>query len=122
MTDEQIEQALERDLTIDITTVGRKTGAPRRKEIWFHNLAGRLFITGLPGRRDWYANLVANPNFIFHLKESVQADLPAKARPITAEAERREIIARVHQKLDGDRDLEAWVRDSPLVEVTLDLG
>ena len=75
MTDEQIEQALERDLTIDITTVGRKTGAPRRKEIWFHNLAGRLFITGLPGRRDWYANLVANPNFTFHLKESVQADL-----------------------------------------------
>jgi deazaflavin-dependent oxidoreductase (nitroreductase family) len=122
MTDEQIEQALERDLTIDITTVGRKTGAPRRKEIWFNNLAGRLCITGLPGRRDWYANLVANPNFIFHLKESVQADLPAKARPITAEAERREIIARVHQKLDGDRDLEAWVRDSPLVEVTLDLG
>ena len=122
MTDEQIEQALERDLTIDITTVGRKTGSPRRTEIWFHNLAGRLFITGLPGRRDWYANLVANPNFTFHLKESVQADLPAKARPITDEAERREIIARVHQKLDGDRDLEAWVRDSPLVEVTLDLG
>jgi deazaflavin-dependent oxidoreductase (nitroreductase family) len=122
MTDEQIEQALERDLTIDITTVGRKTGTPQRKEIWFHNLAGRLFITGLPGRRDWYANLVANPNFTFHLKESVQADLPAKARPITDEAERREIIARVHQKLDGDRDLEAWVRDSPLVEVTLDLG
>ena len=122
MTDEQIEQALERDLTIDITTVGRKTGSPRRTEIWFHNLAGRLFITGLPGRRDWYANLVANPNFTFHLKESVQADLPATARPITAEAERREIIARIHKKLAGDRDLEAWVRDSPLVEVELDLG
>jgi deazaflavin-dependent oxidoreductase (nitroreductase family) len=122
MTDEQIAQALKRDLTIDITTMGRKSGSPRRTEIWFHNLAGRLFITGLPGRRDWYANLVANPNFTFHLKESVQADLPATARPITAEAERREIIARIHKKLSGDRDLEAWVRDSPLVEVELDLG
>ena len=119
MRDERIAQALERDLTIDITTTGRKSGLPRRIEIWFHNVAGRLFITGLPGPRDWYANLVANPDFIFHLKESVQADLPAKARPVTDEAERRTIIAGIHQKLGGERDLDAWVRDSPLVEVEL---
>jgi hypothetical protein len=34
-------------------------------------------------------------------------------------AQRREIIARIHRKLEGDRDLEAWVADSPLVEVEL---
>ena len=117
--DEQIKRALERDLTIDITTIGRQSGQPRRIEIWYHNVEARLFITGLPGRRDWYANLTTNPDFTFHLKESVQADLPVRARPITEEAERREIIARIHAKLQGDRDFEAWVKDSPLVEVEL---
>jgi hypothetical protein len=46
--DDAIKQALERDLTIDITTTGRKTGQPRRIEIWFHNLDGDLYRTGLP--------------------------------------------------------------------------
>lgn len=31
--DDAIKQALQRDLTIDITTTGRKTGQPRRIEI-----------------------------------------------------------------------------------------
>ena len=118
--DEQVKQALERDRTIDITTIGRKTGLPRRIEIWFHNLEGCLYITGLPGSRDWYANLVANPAFTFHLKESMQADLPARATPIVDEAQRRDILARITRNLGGQRDLEAWVKDSPLVEVKLD--
>ena len=118
--DEQVKQALERDRTIDITTFGRKTGLPRRIEIWFHNLEGCLYITGLPGSRDWYANLVANPVFTFHLKESVQADLPARATPIVDEAQRRDILARITRNLGGQRDLEAWVKGSPLVEVKLD--
>lgn len=117
---EQVKQALERDRTIDITTIGRKTGLPRRIEIWFHNLEGCLYITGLPGSRDWYANLVANPAFTFHLKESVQANLPARATPIVDEAQRRDILARITGNLGGQRDFEAWVQDSPLVEVKLD--
>jgi hypothetical protein len=48
--DEAVKQALERDRIIDITTRGRTTGQPRRTEIWFHNLDGRLYITGTPGR------------------------------------------------------------------------
>lgn len=119
MVSTAIEQALEHDRTIDITTIGRRSGEPRRIEIWFHNLEGRLLITGSPGRRDWYANLVANPEFTFHLKQSVQADLPARARPITSEAERHEVLSRLLEKLGGDRDLEAWSKNSPLVEVAL---
>jgi deazaflavin-dependent oxidoreductase (nitroreductase family) len=117
--DEGIRRALERDRTIDITTTGKKTGRPRRKEIWFHNIDGRLYITGTPGRRDWYANLVANPEFTFHLKQSVRADLSARATPILDKARRRDIIASIHRKLGGNRDLEAWVEGSPLVEVEL---
>lgn len=117
--DKEVEGALERDLTIDITTKGRKTGLPRRIEIWFHNLDGRLYITGTPGSRGWYADLVADPEFTFHLKHSAQADLPARARPIVQPAERREVLTRIIQKLDGYRDLDEWVKSSPLVEVYL---
>ena len=42
--DEAVQRALEQDRTIDITTTGRKTGQTRRKEIWFHNIEGRLYI------------------------------------------------------------------------------
>lgn len=118
--DEQVKQALERDRTIDITTTGRKTGLPRRIEIWFHNLDGHLYITGLPGHRDWYANMVANPDFTFHLKGSVKADLPARARPITDEAKRKEVLSKIIRGLGEGRDLQAWVEGSPLVEVELD--
>jgi deazaflavin-dependent oxidoreductase (nitroreductase family) len=117
--DEKVKQALARDRVIDITTTGRRTGRPHRIEIWFHNLDGHLYITGLPGRRDWYANLWANPVFTFHLKASLKADLPAQARPIDEEAERRQVLAGILRKLDRSSDLDAWVEGSPLVEVEL---
>ena len=117
--EQKVEAALQQDRVIDITTTGRKSGRPRRKEIWFHNLDGRLYITGRPGPRDWYLNMVANPDFTFHLKQSARADIPARATPIVDMAQRREIISGIHQKLGGDRDTEAWVAGSPLVGVEL---
>jgi hypothetical protein len=83
--DDVIQEALQTDRTIDITTTGRNSGQSRRIEIWFHNVDGAIYITGTPGTRDWYANLVTDPSFFFHLKESTQADLAARATPITVE-------------------------------------
>lgn len=117
MIDEQIAQALSRDRTIDITTIGRKSGIPRRIEIWFYRADGRIFLSGSPGRRAWYANLLANPEFTFHLKGSVKADLPAQARPVTDSEERRNIFTQILQDLHRRGDLEAWVSGSPLMEV-----
>ncbi len=117
--DERMKRALERDRTVDITTTGRRTGQPRRTEIWFHNVDGHFYITGTPGRRDWYANLLTHPEFTFHLKQSVRADLPARATPILDQARRREILSAIHRKLGGYRDLDAWVEGSPLVAVEL---
>jgi deazaflavin-dependent oxidoreductase (nitroreductase family) len=117
--DPKIKQALEKDLTIDITTLGRKSGQPRRIEIWFHRVGDRLFITGTPGRRAWLANLRENPEFTFHLKESAQADLPARARVVEEEAERRQILEAILRRLGRSAELETWVNDSPLVEVNL---
>ena len=117
--DDKIKLALVQDQVIDITTTGRKSGEKHRIEIWFHNLDGRLFISGLPGKRSWYANLVAHPDFNFHLKRSTQADLPARATPITDEAQRRAIMLGILRKLGHAEDIEVWVAGSPLVEVTL---
>ena len=47
--------------TIDITTLGARTGIPRRIEIWFHRVDGRWYLTGMPVPRNWYANLRAHP-------------------------------------------------------------
>jgi len=109
--------------TIDITTIGAKSGEPRRIEIWFHKVDGRLFITGSPGRpRSWYANLVANPHFSLHLKHGVTADLAATARPVTDEAERRQVFTAMIAALPDSGDgqwppVDAWLEKSPLVEV-----
>src|SRR6202789_3525374 len=94
MNDEVV-RALASDRVIDITTTGRQTGQPRRLEIWYHRVDGKYYITGTPGRRSWYANLVAHPAFTFHLKESATADLQATARPITDPAEREQVLASI---------------------------
>ena len=119
MMDEQIQQALAQDRVIDITTTGRKTGQTRRIEIWFHNVDDRIFITGSPGKRGWYANVVAHPDITFHLKKSVQADLPATVTPITDETQRRDIMGKILDSIQRPRsELDRWVAESPLVEVS----
>jgi deazaflavin-dependent oxidoreductase (nitroreductase family) len=115
--DPTIRAALERDRTVDITTTGRRSGRPRRIETWSWPVDGKVYLSGSPGRRDWYANLVANPDFVYHLKRTVVADLPARGRPITEEAERRAILTCMSRVLGRPSHVEAWVAGSPLVEV-----
>ena len=118
MMDERVRQALAKDRTIDITTIGRSSGLPRRIETWFFRVGDQIYLTGAPGRRDWYANLLANPDFTFHLKQSVAADLPARAAPITDPEERRAIFERILSDLGGTQDLKAWLEGSPLMSVS----
>jgi deazaflavin-dependent oxidoreductase (nitroreductase family) len=120
-TKEAIKAALERGHTIDITTTGRHTGEPRRLEIVFHNIAGRIYVSGMPfpKRRNWLANLDADPRFTFHLKGKVRADLPATARVIDEEFERLEILPHI-ARVWGHKDIEEMVRHSPLIEVTIE--
>jgi deazaflavin-dependent oxidoreductase (nitroreductase family) len=120
-TREEIDAALQGVHTVDITTIGRKSGKPRKLEIVFHNIDGRIYISGIPfpKRRSWLANLDENPHMTFHLKSKVHADLPASARVIEDEAERREILPHIARNW-GRTDLEKMVEQSPLIEVTLE--
>ena len=122
--DADIIEALETDDMIDITTVGRRSGKPNKIEIWYHRALGRYFITGSPGPRNWLANVIAEPKFTFHLKQSAQADLPATARVITDPAERRVVMDAIDKvrpyygELPGRMD--AMYEGGPLLEVNFD--
>jgi deazaflavin-dependent oxidoreductase (nitroreductase family) len=120
--DDAVRAALSRGGTIDITTTGRRSGRPRRIEIVFHRIDGRIWISGLPSprKRAWLANLEADPSFTLHLKGPIAvADLPATARVVDDPVERRQILDRVARAWRRT-DLDRMVEQSPLVEVTID--
>jgi len=121
--DDKVKAALQQSgSVIDITTTGSKSGEARRIEIVFHNFGGTVYISGFPrpAKRSWLANLEAHPDFTFHLKNDVKADLAATARSITDATERRPILAQVKSTQEGwkDVDIEDAVKMAPLVEVT----
>jgi deazaflavin-dependent oxidoreductase (nitroreductase family) len=120
--DDTISAALSRGGTIDITTTGRRTGRPRRLEIVFHRIDGRMWISGIPSsrRRSWIANLADDPRLTVHLKgPTAVADLPATARIVDDPDERRTILERVARAWRRT-DLDRMVAQSPLIEVILD--
>jgi deazaflavin-dependent oxidoreductase (nitroreductase family) len=123
--DTAIERLLTRGGLIDITTTGRRTGRPRRVEIVFHNIDGRLYISGMPRadrKRAWLRNLEADPRLTVHLKGTVVADLPATARVITDPDERRAIAEWLVWNAWPRMDALAMAAHSPMIEVTLEDG
>ena len=115
-----IRRVLRHGQTIDITTTGRHTGVPRRLEISLHSFGGHLYISGMPSHRTraWLHNLRADARMTVHLKQLLQADLPATAREITDEAERRAVLEKVARV--WRREVEPMVRFSPLIEVAIE--
>ena len=124
--DTQTATALEADGLCDITTIGARSGQPRRIEIVFHHFDGRYFITGRPGaKRDWLANLIANPEFTLHLKGGHVGDLDAKAEDITDNEERAAVLYRIlteswdNEPSKASHILPRWVAGAPLVKFDL---
>ncbi|MFD5199673.1 nitroreductase/quinone reductase family protein [Streptomyces sp. NPDC058375] len=117
-----------RERIIDITTTGRRTGRPRRIEIFFYRAACRTYLcSGTSGRpTSWYANLLAHPDFTFHLKHGIRADLPARAVPVTDREERHRVLTEIVADLNQPHNpgtiaqpthLRNWL-DSRLARVT----
>jgi deazaflavin-dependent oxidoreductase (nitroreductase family) len=123
-------RALER--TIDITTIGARTGKPRRIEVWFYRVDGRIYLSTSPAKRSWYANIVANPDFVFHLKNGVRADLRAIGTPVLDRTQREAVFSSIIADLNqpwnpaGIRQpvepLGEWMEGSPLVSVAFPEG
>lgn len=83
-----------------LTTTGRKTGLPRKIEIWFVVLHGRYYLMS-QDRLDakWVKNLLQEPTVSFIVRP--RDDEQAEVRATTA-------VARVVDH-DGERDLVAAV-------------
>lgn len=120
--DKTAREAMDRGGIADITTIGRKTGQPRRIEIYFHHFDGKYYLTGRPGRkRDWAANIVANPDFTLHLKRGIAADVPVVGEPEPDPEERARVLRRaLIESWDSppegvDEALHKWVEDAPFV-------
>jgi deazaflavin-dependent oxidoreductase (nitroreductase family) len=120
--DDTIRAALGRGHVIDMTTIGRHSGMPRRIEIVFHNIDGRIVISGMPVRgrtRAWIHNLEADPRVTLHLKGPVaHGDVEGTARIVTDPAERRQMLTGVARNWNRT-DIDLMVEASPLIEVTI---
>lgn len=119
--DEATRTALHHSQVIDLTTTGRRSGRPRRIEIFLHEDDGRLFISGMPQAdrtRDWIHNITADAHVVVHLKQSVAADIPATARVVTDPIERRPFIEAAARRW-GRTDIDEMLRHSPLIVLTV---
>ena len=117
--------------TVDITTTGRRSGEPRRIELAFRRVKDTIYLTGVPMQqpRSWLLNLTEHPEFTFHLKNGVVADLPATATVITDPGERRQVLTPIVEEYNALRDpngpypvgvIDEWVQYSPLARVEFD--
>ncbi len=129
LTSEQIRAAIsqagDQPITVDITTTGRTSRAPRRIEIWIVNIDGRVVIGGTPGPRDWLANLRADPAMTLHLKgdpmTGLTVDVAATAVEVTDPALRTTIWN--HPATSWYRDqttVTELIEHAPTVELTLE--
>src|SRR5262252_3177280 len=86
-----------------LTTIGRRTGLPRRIEIWFVQDAERLYVLAEHFHSaQWVKNIVNNPKVLVHLGER---EFKATARV-----------------LDPEGDAEVWNRVQQLARNKYDWG
>ena len=116
-----VARAIDADTTIDLTTTGRTSGLAHRIEIWMLKVGARLLITGSPGPRDWYANLMADPACVIHLKERIRADVAARATAAVDPAIRTEVFEHLEASWyrNQGESLETLVAEAPMVELAV---
>ena len=123
MASDVLREELADDPTVDITTTGRRSGLPRRIEIWMLDVDGRFFITGTPGRRDWLANLRADPAIVVHLKRRAGVDVEGQAAEVTDPETRRQVLEHLASRwYRTQTPLDELVATAPMVEVSLAPG
>ncbi len=114
--DPSLRDLLDRIETVEITTTGRASGLPRRIEIWMYQIDNRYIITGTPGPRDWYANVVASPQLTLHLPGAI--DLSATVTVVEdADFRRRVFSADKTHWYRSQTSIADLVANSPMVEM-----
>ena len=110
--------SLARTRTVELITIGRRSGQRRRVEIWWFHFEDRFIVTGTPGRRDWYANVLANPDIAI---ETRHGDFPGLARVVMdPDFRQRFFLDRAAGWYSTQSELTALVESAPMIEIVLD--
>lgn len=116
--DADLAARLENIRTVDLVTTGRRSGRPRQIEIWWFRFEDRFVITGTPGRRDWLANVIANPRVEISTRLGA---FSASTSLIDDRAFRRRFFTHRAATWYGTQvELERLVAEAPMIEVVLD--
>ena len=111
---------LARHLTIDLTTYGRRSGEPRRIEIWWFRVEDRFIVTGTPGRRDWMANIRSDPRVVVHVDGF---DVEGTATVVEdREFRRRVFMDPAISWYSTQAQLDQLVEEAPMIELELELA
>lgn len=101
--------------TIDLTTIGRRSGEHRTIEIWWFHIDDRFIITGTPGRRDWLANVRADNSVLIRTHFG---EYTANVIEIDDEAFRRRVFTDPTTSwYNTQEELAHLINTAPMVEV-----
>jgi len=105
--------------TIELTTIGRRSGERRTIEIWWFHINGRFIVTGTPGRRDWFANVLSNPSVII----STSIGTFAATAVVIEDAELRHAVFADPSAnwYSSQAELRRLIEAAPMVEIRLNL-
>jgi deazaflavin-dependent oxidoreductase (nitroreductase family) len=105
--------------TIEMTTIGRRSGERRTIEIWWFHIKGRFIVTGTPGRRDWFANVLSNPSVII----STSIGTFAATAVVIRDAEFRHAVFADPSVnwYSSQAELQRLIEAAPVVEIRLNL-
>ena len=103
--------------TVDLTTIGRRSGLPRTVEIWWFHVDDRFIITGTPGTRDWLAKVRGNPEIVI---SDNHGEYPATITEIEDKTFRRRVFEDSEISwYKTQADLDHLIDTAPMIEVHL---
>jgi deazaflavin-dependent oxidoreductase (nitroreductase family) len=86
----ELQRILRESFYIRVTMKRRRSGTPRTVELTYvWNGGDKVVLSGYPGKRDWVANMAADPEVSVHTVEFEPSyDIPARARVVRDRVER----------------------------------
>ena len=117
MTDEEFMNALDSSGEIELTVTGRRTGREISIPVWFVREGDRLYLVPVRGSdSDWYNNVLKVPTIRLGAGE---AQLTARATPITDPAKVAEIVDKFRAKYGTQEVAAYYPKRDVAVEVPL---